>query len=410
MTSDSTKNQNPFAPGPGNPYFEGFLQNPYPALAFMRMMSPVFHEPTTDSWIILKERDADTVLRSQQFGKDPRKAKPGNPIQQALNPDPGQEPSMLVLDPPDHTRLRGLVNKAFTPRVVEDLRPRIQQLVDGLLDGVASEPSFDVMAALANPLPITIIAEMIGVDPSDQERFRSWSHALAASLDAMASEEVLQRALTARDELAAYFNNQIADHRSNPRSDLISGLIAAQDGSDSLSTPEMIGILTLLLVAGNVTTTDLIGNAVLALLENPTELQKLRADPSLAANTIEETLRFDSPVLATGRIPLQDVEVNGCPISRSETVVVSLAAANRDPEATADPDRFDISRPEIRHHAFGAGPHYCLGAPLARLEAPIAVGALVKRFPHLRLDPSTPPERRLLPAFHGLISLHVLTS
>ena len=151
----------------------------------------------------------------------------------------------------------------------------------------------------------------------------------------------------------------------------------------------MISILTLLLVAGNVTTTDLIGNAVLALLEHPEELKKLQADPSLITNAIQETLRYDSPVLATGRVPLQDVEVSGCPIPKAETVVVSLAAANRDPEATPNPESFDISRAEIRHHSFGAGPHFCLGAPLARLEAPLAVGAVVKRFPHLRLDPST---------------------
>jgi cytochrome P450 len=389
---------------------QSFFANPYPALAFARAMMPVFHEPTLDAWILTREQDIDAVLRSSLYGKDPRKATGGLTVQRVLSADPNLTPSMLVLDPPDHTRLRGLVNKAFTPHAVEQLRPRIEEAVGQLLDAVADRPGFELMAALAAPLPITIIAEMIGVDPSHQEQFRAWSQAIAAGLDAMATEEVRAASRKAQEEIGAYFADVIAEHRANPQDDLASGLIAAQEGNDVLSDYEMISILTLLLIAGNVTTTDLIGNCVLALCQNPEQLQKLQADPSLINATIEETLRYDSPVLGTSRIPLQDVEVNACPIPAHQTIVASIAGANRDPAATPDPDRFDIMRPEIRHHSFGAGPHFCLGAPLARLEAQIAIGALVKRFPDLRLDPAQPPERRLLPAFHGLISLHLLIS
>ncbi len=396
-------------PMPGG-MLQSFLADPYPALAFVRATMPVFHEPNIDAWFITREQDVDAILRSPLYGKDPRKASSGQPIQRVLNPDPDQEPSMLVLDPPDHTRLRGLVNKAFTPRAVEQLRPRIQTTVGELLDAVANQPGFDLMEALADPLPITIIAEMIGVDVSQQAQFRRWSHEIAAALDAMAAPEVIEAARAARTALTEYFAQEIADHRAHPREDLISGLIAAQEGSDVLSDYEMTGILILLLIAGNVTTTDLIGNCVLALCQRPEQLHKLQADPALTNATIEETLRYDSPVLGTSRIPLQDVEVSGCPIPAHNTVVVSIAGANRDPAVTPDPERFDITRPEIHHHAFGGGPHYCLGAPLARLEAQIAIGSLVQRFPHLRLDPANPPERRLLPAFHGLVSLHVLIS
>jgi len=408
MTSDSGEapSQPPIARA--DAFAQGFLENPYPALAFLRMATPAFHEESTDSWVIARARDVEAVLRSPQYGKDPRKVRTGVSVFASLNPDQGKEPSMLVLDPPDHTRLRGLVNKAFTPRVVEALRPRVQQLVHELLDAVAGQSGFDVMSALAAPLPITIIAEMIGVDPRDQEQFRAWSHAFAASLDALAQPETRQEAIQARDEITAYFAGQIAAHRASPSDDLMSGLIAAQDGSDSLSTDEMISVLTLLLVAGNVTTTDLIGNGVLALLQHPSELQKLRDNPTMITNTVEEVLRYDSPVLGTGRVPLQDVEVSGCPIPKGEAVIVSLAAANRDPAATPDPERFDIGRQDVHHHSFGAGPHFCLGAPLARLEAPIAIGTLVERFPNLRLDPANPPQRRLLPAFRGLASLKVL--
>jgi cytochrome P450 len=408
MTTDSgDAAKQPPITNPGA-FAQAFLENPYPALAFLRMSTPALHEANTDSWVVTREQDVDVLLRSPLYGKDPRKVRSGVSVFAALNPDPGSEPSMLVLDPPDHTRLRSLVNKAFTPHVVETLRPRVQQLVDELLDAVATGPGFDVMAALANPLPITIIAEMIGVDTSDQAQFRAWSHTFAASLDALASPEVRQGAAQARDEITAYFNREIAAHRTAPHPDLISGLIAAQDGNDSLSTEEMISILVLLLVAGNVTTTDLIGNGVLALLEHPGELKKLQDDPSLITNAVEEMLRYDSPVLGTGRVPLQDVEVGGCPIPHGEAVIVSLAAANRDPNATPNPDQFDISRKDIHHHSFGAGPHFCLGAPLARLEAPAAIGTLVRRFPNLRLDPANAPKRRLLPAFRGLVSLPVL--
>ena len=386
------------------------LEHLYQWLAFLRQSTPAYHDPMTDIWYVARHDDVDALLRSPHYGKDPRKASSDRGLRQIFLRAEGQTPSMLIADPPDHTRLRGLVNKAFTPRAVETLRPRVQEVVDELLDAVAGQESFDLMAALAEPLPIRIIAEMIGVDPAHEQQFREWSRDLAASLDANATEEQRSRADAATLGLGEYYQSVIAEHRAHPRADLISGLIAAEEEGAHLSDVEMISILILLLVAGNVTTTDLIGNGVLALLEHPEQLAKLRADPSLVTNAVEEMLRYDPPVTGAHRVALQDVEVGGCPIAAGQTLLAAVGGANRDPDAYPNPDEFDISRGDVHHHSFGGGPHYCLGAPLARLEATIAVGTLVHRFPHLRLDPSRPPVRRYLPAFRGLASLTVAVS
>jgi cytochrome P450 len=283
-------------------------------------------------------------------------------------------------------------------------------VVDELLDRVANDQGFDVIEALAGPLPIRIIAEMIGVDPSHERQFREWSHDLAAGLDMAASAERRDRSSQAAAGLGAYFQQVIAEHRAAPRADLIGGLIAAEEQGARLTDTEMISILILLLVAGNVTTTDLIGNGLLALLQNAEQLRKLQDDPSLMANAVEEMLRYDPPVVGAHRITLRDVEIGGCPIPAGQAILAAFPGANRDPAAYPDPDAFDITRTDVHHHSFGAGPHFCLGAPLARLEATIALGSLVRRFPHLRLDESRPPERRYLPAFRGLISLHIRIS
>jgi cytochrome P450 len=314
---------------------------------------------------------------------------------------------ILFLDAPDHTRLRCLVNKAFTPRAAERLAPRIREIIEELLDGVAGQKGFDLIEALAGPLPVIVIAEMLGVDAAARGDFKRWSDLTAMRLNPLLTGD--QRALMAEAmrELDAYLERTIAERRSHPRDDLISALNAVEEAGDQLNDGEIVTMCALLLAAGNVTTTDLIGNGVWTLLHHPAQLRKLRDDPSLIKNAVEEILRFESPVVQTARIPMDDVEIGGCPIRRGESVLLSLAAANRDPDACPEPDRFDITRPDVRHHSFGGGAHFCLGAPLARLEAQLAITALVQRFPNLRLA-AEPLEWRALPAVRGLARLRVL--
>jgi cytochrome P450 len=263
-----------------------------------------------------------------------------------------------------------------------------------------------VIEAFAGPLPVIVIAEMLGVDPADRRDFKRWSDWQAMSLNPLMTDEQRAAFVQADAELGAYLARVLAERRAGPRDDLISAMIAAEEAGDQLTDGEIVTMCELLLAAGNVTTTDLIGNGVWLLLRHPDQLRALRDDPALIGNAVEEILRFESPVVQTARIPLRDVEIGGCPIGRGESVVASLAAANRDPGRCPEPDRFDIRRAAIAHQSFGGGAHYCLGAPLARLEAQIAIPTLLRRFPRLRLA-GEPLEWRALPAFRGLAALWV---
>jgi cytochrome P450 len=384
-----------------------FRTDPHPVLARLRRDAPVHHDDVIKRWVLTRADDIERVLRDRTMAIDPRKANEGT-YMRLFVPPRGQAPSMLFSDDPDHTRLRSLVNKAFTPRAVERLAPRIRRIVADLLDAVAGTQSFDLIAALAGPLPVIVIAEMLGVDPADRDDFMRWAEIDVQTFNPLLTDEQRARvndALGARD---AYLRRVLAGRRTDPRDDLLSGLIAAEDAGDRLDDDEIVTMCELLLTAGNVTTTDLIGNGVWTLLRHPAELQKLRADPSLIENAVEEILRFESSVVQTVRIPTSDVEIRGCPMRRGESVVMFLAAANRDPEVYPEPGRFDVTRRDVHHHSFGGGAHFCLGAPLARLEAQLAIGALLERFPHLRLA-DEPPVWRALPVFRGLARLRVLT-
>jgi pimeloyl-[acyl-carrier protein] synthase len=319
---------------------------------------------------------------------------------------------MLFRDPPDHTRLRTLVSKAFTPRVIEGLRPHIQQIVDGLLDRVRDRRAMDLIADLAFPLPVIVISEMLGVPAADRDRFRQWSLDVARSLDAIAlpvGPEVIERGNAARRALADYFRGLIAERRRRPQADLLSGLIAAEEQGDTLSQAELLATCVLLLVAGHETTVNLIGNGMLALLRHPAELRKLGAEPALLPSAVEELLRWDSPVQRTGRITATDVELGGTLIPKGALVSAVLGAANRDPAHFPEPDRLDLARPDNRHLAFGWGIHFCLGAPLARVEGQIAIGALARRLPGLALATDR-PEWRESSALRGLRALPVTFS
>jgi len=382
-----------------------FRADPYPVLDLLREREPVHHDQVLHRWILTRHDDVDRLLRDRAHSVDPRKAAEGSFERMFL---PAEEladqgnMSMLFSDPPYHTRLRGLVTRAFSARAVEAMAPRIQHIADALLDAVAGRDSFDLIDAFAGPLPTIVIAEMLGVDPADRAEFKRWSDTGVMVFNPLLSPDERARVRQAGEALRAYFARAIAGRRAAPRADLISALIAAEDdGGDRLTDDEILTMCGLLLTAGNVTTTDLIGNGVYALLRFPDELRKLQQDPSLIKSAIEEMLRYDPPVTQSGRTPLSEVEFGGCPIAAGESITPSLAAANHDSDVYPEPHRFDVTRADTHHHSFGGGIHFCLGAPLARLEAQISVATLVRRFLTLRLS-DEPVIYRNIPSFRGL--------
>lgn len=380
-----------------------FSVDPYLVLRSYREEAVVY-DPALEGWLALRFADVLDLLRSPLFAKNPLKAVDGpyTRLQRAMAGS-----SMMFMDDPDRSRVRRLVNRAFTRGRVDAMRPAIEAVAGSLLDAVAGETSFDVMDAYAVPLSVIVIAAMLGVDDSDRDRFKEWSEDLALEYDPALSAETRERIARSRDELVRYFVEAIEDRTLHPRDDLITALVHAHVERDQLSLEELVSTLVMLLVAGNVTTTDLIGNGVLALLENPEQLELLRSDRSLLPRAVEEILRYDSPVTTTDRIATTDTEIGGCPVRKGEWVWAALVAANRDPVAHPDPDRFDITRTRTDHLSFGVGSHFCLGAPLARLEAQVALDVLLDRCPSLSLDPAAPPARRSVPAFRGLAQLVV---
>jgi pimeloyl-[acyl-carrier protein] synthase len=367
-----------------NPFLPEFHANPYPFYHRLRAADPV-HRTPMGLWVLTRYDDVVSVLRDLRFGREG--------FDQILTNVYGEGArSMLFRDPPDHTRLRGLVSQAFTPRVIERMRSHIQEIVDRLLERVQTANAMDVIADLAYPLPVTVICEMLGVPTESHSEIRQWSADIARSVDAIGmpmDEEVVKRGRAAQQALLDYFRGLILERRQSPRDDLLSLLIAAEDQGDKLTEGELLITCNLLFVAGHETTVNLIGNGLLALLNHPAELAKLRADPTLLAGAVEELLRYDSPVQRTGRITNTDVELDGRKIPKGSFVVTAIGAANRDPAHFPDPDRLDITRRDNRHVAFGFGIHFCLGAPLARLEGQIAIGTLLRRMPGLRLATST---------------------
>jgi hypothetical protein len=368
-----------------NPLLPEYHVDPYPFYRALRSSAPAYFSPAFRVWVLSRYRDIVEVLRSPRFSVERGRAE----IPSFLNPFGGISEefartigrSLLMVDPPDHTRLRGLVNKAFTPRMVERLEPRIQEIVDSLLGAAARAGGLDVVRDLAFPLPVIVIAEMLGVPPEDRDRFRRWSNDLAVLLDPFTGERDLGDAQDAFEELGEYFRHIFEQRRREPRSDLMSALVAAEESGERLDSTELLANCSLLLGAGHETTSNLIGNACVALLRNPGERKRLQDDPSLMRSAVEEFLRFDSPVQATDRVASEDCEIDGARVRKGQFVVLLLGSANRDPEQFEAPDRLDVGRRENRHLAFGHGAHFCLGAPLARLEARVALETLLRRFP-----------------------------
>ena len=368
-----------------NPLSPSVYLNPYPKYAELREKDPVHWSPMMDGWVLSRFADADAVLRDhKRFSSDPRTRRSTRSQRNAGIENPGGQ-SMLFLDPPDHTRLRALVSKAFSPVSIAAMVSRIHSIVSELLDQIPNPADFDLMEALAYPLPVIVMAEMLGIPAADRAQFKHWSDLRARILEPTIRPEEIEKANRATHELDDYFRKVIERRRQDPRDDLISTLILAEEAGDKLTSDEVIVMLRLLLVAGNETTTNLIGNGMLALLRNPDQIELLRSQPALMEPAVEELLRFDTPVQLDARTARTDLEIDGRKVLPGQAVILLLGAANHDPAVFPNPGRLDITRRNGSNLAFGRGLHHCLGAPLARVEARAAFGALLERFPNIRL-------------------------
>ena len=408
-----TETTAPFEP---QPLGDGYFQDPLRVFARMREESPVTSVITPEgqrAWLITRYEDVRKALADPRLSKDWRKLRsPG------FVPDPSVGflmAHMLNADPPDHTRLRRLVQKAFTPGRVAALRPRVEAITASLLDAMAGGGSaggsggdpgdgvVDLITAFAFPLPMTVICELLGIPDDDREEFKTWSQVI------LSSTATFDEYRAAGGAMYGYFTRLLADKRAAPADDLLSALITARDSGDSLDEPELLAMIFLLLVAGHETTVNLIATGTLALLAHPSELSRLRTDPALLPAAVEELLRYANPLNhATDRYAPEPLEVGGVTIPAGEPVLVVTSSANRDPDRFPDPDRLDLGRDASGHVAFGHGIHYCVGAPLARLEGEIAFGALLARFPGLSLAVD-PAALRWRPSslIHGLETLPV---
>lgn len=388
-----------------------FKANPFPFYAQLRTESPVFPVtlPTKQrAWLVTRYDDVLDVLKDERFAKNRRNAM--SPAQLKKAPwMPSMfkplEQNMLDSDSPDHTRLRALVHKAFTARMIERMRDQIQALTNELLDGVESKGSMDVIADFALPLPLTMIGRILGIPAADNQKFHRWTQVVVSA----GTNRNLVALIPTLIRFMGYLKRSIRERRAHPKNDLITALVQAKDGNDQLSEDEILAMIFLLLVAGHETTVNLIGSGVLALLEHPDQLRKLRHEPEIIKSAVEELLRFVCPVeMATERYAREDITIAGTTIPSGELVLAVIGSANRDAKYFANSDLLDITRMNNKHLAFGQGVHYCLGAPLARLEGQIAIGALVQRMPNLQLSVA-PDQLRWRGAFvlRGLEALPV---
>jgi cytochrome P450 PksS len=361
--------------------------NPHPYYAAIRAQDPVYgvtgHETGHTYWVMTRYEDCIRVLKDPRFGKEIKDHLPADLVSQ-FRPTEGPmvaiDRHLLNIDPPDHTRLRALVHKAFTPAMVEALKPRIAEIANNLLDTVEARGELDLISDFGFPLPIIVIAQLLGVPAEERDQFRAWTKQLLFGRD---YEEIS----TAAMEFIMYMHELLDDRRADPKDDLLSALVSAKEEGRGLDQQELLSMIFLLLVAGHETTVNLIGNGTRALLENCDQMRKLQADPGLIRSAVEEMLRYNGPVeTTTFRWAFEDIEFGGKTIRQGDVVLAGLIAANRDPEVFDDPDRFEITRDPNRHIAFGNGIHYCLGAPLARLEGAIAINTLLQRLPTLHVE------------------------
>ncbi|HEY2033893.1 MAG TPA: cytochrome P450 [Rhizomicrobium sp.] len=398
---------------PVNPAFN---EDPHALYDALRAKCPVYRDAAAGSFVFTGHAPAREVLSDNTMWRGPERTEDAAVVTRALlKPGPSgytipveeRTAGILLMDEPDHMRIRGPLAKAFSKRVAKS-RPLIQQVADEWLDSLEGKAKFDVVANYTLRLPIDVIARILGIDKARLGEFRRWSEDAITGLDPFRSEEQTRAYVTARNGLSAQVHELMEARRKTPQDDLTSDMMIAQAEGAQISDAEIALNLIGLLVAGNLTSTDLIGNAIWLLLNHPKQLAKLRADPSLIANTVEEVLRHDSPVEITARVAPREMKVGGCPIKPTQSMIFNLRAANRDPQAFPDPHKFDITRKGAPHVAFGGGLHLCIGAPLGRIEAQVAILSFIQRFPDLRLaNPAQKPKWRATPFFHGLTELIV---
>jgi cytochrome P450 len=388
-----------------NPFEPGFIEDPYSRYAAMREGDPVHRSPL-DFWVLFRYEDIARLLHDPSLSVEDRNARQ-TALDEMVVEILGERAerggkSMLSRDPPDHTRLRKLVTKAFTPRVIQNLRPRIQALVDEMLDAAGARGEMDVITEFAFPLPFAVISEMLGVPVADGTKLREWSGLIVRSLEPLVDPDTIRAIADASDRMFDHVNGLIEWKRKEPGDDLLSALISAEEQGDVLSDEELIEQVMLLYIAGHETTVNLIGNGILALLRVREEMERLQRDASLMPGAVEEFLRFDSPVQMTRRITLTDVEIAGKTIEKGSFCALVLASANRDADRFgADAEELNVTREAAHQHlSFGGGAHYCLGAALARLEGEVAIGSLIRRFPSLDLSGE--------PAWNGRLNLRGL--
>ncbi|MGW4435866.1 cytochrome P450 [Streptomyces sp. NPDC004596] len=382
-----------------DPWDPGFVADPYPAYAELRARGRVIRYEPTDQWLVPHHADVSALLRDRRLGRTYRHRFTHEEFGRTA-PPPEHEPfhtlndhGMLDLEPPDHTRIRRLVSKAFTPRTVERLKPYVHGLADDLVAGLVEAGGGDLLTDVAEPLPVAVIAEMLGVPEADRALLRPWSAAICGMYELNPSEETAASAVRASAEFSAYLAELIAARRERPGEDLISGLIAAHDEGDRLTEQEMISTAVLLLNAGHEATVNATVNGWWALFRNPGQLAALRADHSLVPSAVEELMRYDTPLQLFERWVLDDIEIAGTTIPRGAEVAMLFGSANHDPAVFADPARLDLTRRDNPHISFSAGIHYCIGAPLARIELAASMTALLERAPTLTLaeDPRRKP-------------------
>ncbi|WP_105973033.1 cytochrome P450 [Streptomyces geranii] len=396
-----------------DPWDPAFLADPYPAYARLRSLGRVVRYEPTNQWLVPHHADVSALLRDRRLGRTYQHRFTHEDFGRTA-PPPEHEPfhtlndhGMLDLEPPDHTRIRRLVSKAFTPRTVEGLKPYVERLAADLVADLVKAGGGDLLTDVAEPLPVAVIAEMLGIPEADRAPLRPWSADICGMYELSPSEETAARAVRASEEFTEYLRHLIAARRAEPGDDLISGLIAAHDEGDRLTEQEMISTCVLLLNAGHEATVNATVNGWWALFRNPAELERLRADHSLIPSAVEELMRYDTPLQLFERWVLDDIEIDGTTISRGSEVALLFGAANHDPAVFTDPARLDLTRTDNPHISFSAGIHYCIGAPLARLELAASMGALLRGAPTLGLVAE--PVRKPNFVIRGLEGLRVET-
>jgi hypothetical protein len=397
------------------PYNPQYREDPYKVLAEVRGRCPIFHDEMMGSFVLTRYNDIRPLVSDRSLWRDPLNGEQDamakrfgeEALAEALAGVRSENSSILTLDDPDHARIRQPLAQALYARVAK-FKPEVERIVSETMDRIDTSGPFDLMSTFCVPIPIDVIASILGVDGSRLVEFRAWSEGIIQTFNMFRTPEQTAVMERCSEALNDYFTRLIAEKHANPGDDLISDMVRLQAGGLAVNDVELRINLSALLIGGNLTTTDLIGNAVRLLLLNPAELAKLKADPGIINAVVEEALRYEPPVDITGRVASHDMEVAGCPVKPKQSLTFFLRSANRDPAVFDDPDRFDVSRQHKPHVSFGGGAHICIGAPLARLEAQVALVRLFERFPNLRLvNPDEAPVWRTLPFFRGLERLEL---